>query len=607
MLTQTITYNTSTNFTFDSDLITVSTVLKSSLVDSPGKILAETFDTSTGFTFVTATAEFVGGQFQSVDNLNGATLAVPFTDGATGTSGTGDLEGTLLNNATVTGGRLDASGGLTKHLTYDATGKINAAKGSIEFVWTPNYSVPASTSTIFKFAETSTSTNNQLFIYHDTASALRITSNRSTGTSIHSGVPFGTLFVTVGASYDFSYNWNYVDGVHQLFINGTQQGSTLASSGGRSDDTTSITYLSIANDVYSDAYYDNVITYTEPQHTAAYTSGITIPAYRYLESYAQSPLESTDGSPDGTLVSVDSWVVTGDGSTQFTFNTPAGVAYWYDGAGWTLSSQTYATSNTPAEIIANIISFPFPPNTTEFRYGIVLSDSNTLRYISDLDITYTHQFYSTVPGSCIVNSGVITDQLCCFTQTGATIPAGSTQKFVLNIDGVDQWYDGNGWTVSSGYTEANDYTTVAANIEDVSFSDGENVKVKNWLTSTGTLSSSLVSVSMGYNFAHEAESVTTCVIYGTVGDLAAQGLSSATITASSRDTIVTNNNFLRKSVAATTNTDGEFDISLAETETISKTMDIEIKITDLDGKVKKQKYRSLTIPNQTTAKLEDII
>lgn len=463
-------YSVEGDYNFNpTDIEIVSEEAKLKLQTLAGQNFAEPFTSDTGFTYDSAKSEWPGTQVQQIDLLGGASLAAPFTVDEDATSGDGDLTGTLVNGATVTGGKLDLTGGSTKYLSYDATGKINATKGSIKWKYTHQViGAPGTNEILFRFSNGLGSNNNDLYVYHDTANAFRMTSKTAAGAAVNTAQPFGSKVLTQFQEYEMSYNWDYENGEHRMFIDQVQQGGTLGTvSVLRSDDLTSVAYLGIGDVAYSDGIFDDVVVYPLVKYTTAPPT-YEIPAFRYAEDYVLSPLEVFAGSPDGALQSVSAFTPTGSAGVKFTFNLADGTAYWWNGSAWALSSSTYATSNTSAEILANLLTFNFSSGTTQLRYGVTFENSNSvMNYIDNLSIDYTHQIYSTNDDviSPSTSTRMWTEDFTSFAESVTLGTANTAVQYIMNVNGTKTYWSGSAWVASSNnWATSNTQADITANI-----------------------------------------------------------------------------------------------------------------------------------------------
>ena len=496
------------NYTYDSEKIAVEDgVAKLRLFPFPAQVFSDDFSSDVGFTYDSASVEFTGGRLQQKDLLDGASLAVDFTLSEDGTGGTGDLVGTLHNGASVSGGKLDLSGGLDKYLSYDSTGKINAAVGSIRFKYTPQYSgAPSSTTRLFMISNSEATAHNQLYLYHDTVGAIRVTSKEESGAALQTGYPFGSVLFTAGQEYDISYSWNFITGEHRVFIDGAQQGNTQTQTGVRSNDLVSVQHLSIGHALHSDALYDDLLVYPQVKFVSPPASPYVAPASRYKEAFILSPVETALGSSAGKLLSVDASVIVGSQLIRFAFLDANGVAYWFNltSGQWEQSDRSYAESSEAADIIGNLASFPFIDGTTDFQYGVVFpSEILEQGFIDNLNVEYTHQAYplDSPAISIATDSKLWLEDIFTF-DASEEIQSGTGITYIMVVSGTKTYFDGAAWVPSNDtLAQSNTLLEVSENISTLISGRRKLLGFETKLTSSGELSPSLDFVALNYDAA----------------------------------------------------------------------------------------------------------
>ena len=423
------------------------------------------------------------------------------------------LTGTLFGSASVGSGVLDLTGGGDNGVSYVITGAINAMKGAIRILWTPNYTGnPSSDVQIFMLANSDGSNNNKLILRHDSASAFRMDAWSNGGLALQN-VPFGTKTVTAGVPLIVEFNWNFTPSSeeHEVFIDGVQQGGTQSNARTRDNNLSSITHLEIGG-VNTDHTIGYAYIAKEPLNTAAHTSPSEPSEFEYLEGTNISPLEIANGSPDGTLQDVTAWTISGCAVVlHYTMMDSTGtIHYWYDHAlpGWTLSLGDYATSNIAQDLLDHLASFPWPAAEIQFRYSIVFPDGNTRGCIDNLDIEYTHQIYPTTsPILSIASASRFYSEAISLLEYVAS-EVGGTVGVIMVVDGVKKYYTSS-WVNSNGtLAQSNTLTVAAANIADLLGADvNSQIGMDIFLTSTdGTLSPTVTSVSFTHNKGKEPPS-----------------------------------------------------------------------------------------------------
>jgi len=476
---KTYDFSTETDYNFtDTDIELVAGEAKLKLNDLPAQNFTETFTADTGFTYDSDYIEWTGTQVQQIDLLPGVTMGAPFTADEDGTSGGGDLTGSLVNGATLSGGKLDLTTGdlnNSKYCSYDGVGKVRAQRGAVKFKFTPKTSTPAQDIVLFQIGNNG-NYKNQLFLVWQTTRAIRVTSKTSTGTALQVDVPFGSWTTAIiDQEYEICYNWDFDAGKHEVYIDGVQQGGTVTHTGTRDDDLTSSDYLGIGDLYWSNQIVDDFLIFDEPHKTAPYTAGYSIPEYKYKENYILSPVETATGAPDGTIQSIEAWAETPLAAARYTFNDPdTGQAYWYDHSimSWNISSTEYSECNAGQDLIDHLIEFPFPENAhSDFQYGLCFPESNSVMgYIDNLSVTYTHEIYLTTSPiiSIATCCRAFAEQILSWVSTLDETPANTTVTFIVSVSGTKYWYS-SGWTASNGTAaQSNDSATLTTNISTLS-------------------------------------------------------------------------------------------------------------------------------------------
>ena len=178
----------------------------------------------------------------------------------------------------ISGGKLVLGSGQNNYIRYVAASNANMTyTGTIRFKYTPNYSVmPAGDVNIFNIG---TPTNySWVDIYHVASNsnlAVIITADNGTNIII---TALGAWTWTSGTEYEFELDFDVSNGgISRLFVNGTQFGSNMTTSG--SYTRTGIQqYIQVGAGMNVATHYTNfsirdLIIYNTVQHTSAYTPG----------------------------------------------------------------------------------------------------------------------------------------------------------------------------------------------------------------------------------------------------------------------------------------------------------------------------------------------
>lgn len=378
------------------------------------------FTTPGNYTFDANLIEISGGAARLRDQREllgdgNATFHADYETDEDGNWGDGTLTGTLGGGATVASGRLNLLGGTGKVLDYTATGMINAERGCIRFKYRPGYTGnPAAEQKIFTFSNGNGSGspghNNQFHLHHDTASAWRWDARSNTGALLVNNQGFGTTVLTAGVTYEIEFNWDFTNGQHRLFIDGTQTGGTATSTMNRDDDLTSITHFEFGGLVGTDEAdfeIEDVVWFDTVQHTANYTAGETIPATIYSLLNPTVKFNSTVNSSD--LVSFSETVVkAGSDDIQHTIEVDGQERYW-TGSAWADSNGTFAQTSDAGDIDTNVEALQTQRNNIVPISYLHSDDGSTTPELDLISFTYDIGLPDPTEPSLVSLSGFVYD------------------------------------------------------------------------------------------------------------------------------------------------------------------------------------------------------
>lgn len=601
-LSQTITYDSPGNFTFDSSTIEIAGGLAQlKLTYSAITPFSEDFADDTDFTYNTSTAEFSGGQVQQKDQTpTNATFGATFTTDKNGNWGDGSLTTTLLGSAAISGGKLVCTTSGADGLSVPGIG--NAAftqTGCIRFKITPNYSgAPGANNYLFS----TQGGNNGMYLRHNSSGSLTLVVKNSSGESIIN-TTLGTWLPTAAQEYEFELNFDWAAGATRLFIDGIQNGSTVATVVSR--DASSTFYLGTYSSATggADASYDDLMIFDAVQHTANYTPGYTVPEARYVESFITLPVFTYSGpgnvAPSGIPTSTES------GTPRYIIQG----RYW-DGGAWSISNDTYAQASSKADIVANIATFPDTGSST-IVVDVVFGDSNTQSSVSQIDFTVQGEFYPQDSPPIVANSGVETDGVVSLTEDTA-VSGNDSITYVLNVGGTDNYWNGSAWVTSdTSLAQSNTLAEINTNASALSLGTGQTVKVKALLTSDdGNTTPQLTENVLSYDFAAPVVTeASECVVFGYIRDI----LGDVHATAVELEIINTSTFYYNSTITVppsirrtTANTDGEVDLSVIETATPSTTYLFKLRYTDINNQRKTVTLGNATVPNQTSVNIASL-
>ena len=282
-----------------------------------------------------------------------ATFAANYDNNINGSWGNGVLTGIATGGATVSGGKLDLSGG-GKYITYDAdlNGDMQQT-GTIRMKVTPNYSgTPATTQIFFSIFQSENSINNYVGIYQHTDGNIYILIINSTGATI---INYNQPWVPIsGTQYEIELNFDITAGATRLFVDGIQIGSTQLATGTRSSNIAlmRIGANHLGTNIF-DGYVEDFIVFSTVQHTLNYTPGYNVNKYSTanptIEANVVIRMEGLDGFIE---------TVTKVGADEIKYILKKGLIWYYwSGTAWVESDSTYNQSITATTIGTNKSSF----------------------------------------------------------------------------------------------------------------------------------------------------------------------------------------------------------------------------------------------------------
>lgn len=618
-LTQTINYDDQNNFNFDSDKVEfVGGSARLKIVDAAPANFTQDFSSAVGFTYNAANTEFTGSVVRQKDQRPAnATFLAKFTNDQNGTWGDGSLVGTLGGPATydAINDRVDVIG-VNAYYEINPTSKFNADARifTIRFKFIPNYTGnPASLVTFYEHSEL-VGNQSRFILYHDTASAIRMTVYNAAGGVIIAGAAFGTLVVTSGTEYVMEMNVDLVTGANRLFVNGTQQGLTNVNVGthgpveicrfGSNAGTGSMTI-------------DDVVIFNTVQHTSNHAGSLPWVYSEYVYNADTISLPTFSYALLGTLQELTAGAIVDTNAPKYIINNGVND-YWFNGALWVVSNGTIGESNFGTTLINNLGSFLPPTLTNSLTVKILTSNTITVanqQSTDNLQLTYVGQTYDITNSSILWASEILMDGLDQFLET-AVKPALTEVKYVLTFSNVDYWYNGANWAVSNGsYAQANTAAEIETNKATFSalIGSGGRIKLKAYLhTDDGQATPQLATVQVDYNFYVEPPAENPqCIVYMFAEDL----LNTIDFNAQNAIFYVKNSGFINEGdrlilpfqFQTNFTSFGYAELPVAQTELSQKKIQFWVEYDNLQGTHKKVQFPSIVIPAQVSANLADLI
>jgi hypothetical protein len=483
-------------------------------------------------------------------------------------SGTGVASG----GATITGNRLDLTGGGSKSVSYSAAFFSNLSMiGCIKLKIRPNYSgSPAADYYLYTFADSNVSDINLLSLRHNTSNGnLRLIVYDDAGASAI-GVDLGAWTPVSGTTYEIELNYDFTErlgnneGETKLFVDGSQLGSTIATTVSRSD---SIGLLCVGADragtSNNNCYVEDFIVFDRPQHFVNYTKGYSLEYDKYAETIIELPSFVYVGVKE--ITSLDDLLVNEiSGSPRYIVNDE----YW-TGAAWAASSDTYATASELADIQNNIADIT--PFDTVVVKVIFPSSSEEISRISAVSLEYSDELYSMDNPYIIANTGVQSNGLVSFASINSVVGSDAV-KFVLTVNDVDKYWTGAAWATSTGYAQSNTAAEINTNCASLVLTGGKVVKPKVYLHSDdGSTTPSITSMTTVYAFeGFISETPRTCVVYGFFKDPSGTAQADVVVTAKATSLSYYESVYVTQKIAKTTSdVDGYWGLTLVENETMT--------------------------------------
>lgn len=398
-ITKIINYDNPTNFTFDTDLMEVTT----------GAKLKNVIDTD----------ELFFGDFAIKDLLR--------------VTGGGSATGTLTGGASIITGKLDIPAPVGAFWEMDPTSMIGTDPNIVthRFKVTPGFT-------------TSPPATVQLFIEEDGASKNQIRMQVVVSGNINilfrdnAGGGQGTLVIpgwnpTAGTEYEFELDVNSTTGTQILYIDGLQLGPDHAATFTRDTNIDSIKFgaAGIAGDFKIDDYQ----RFSTLKHAANFASEIprTIPLTTFITT---APTIIEVGFVILEALETFSSVETLPGTDEIKFILQVDLTdFYHDGGSWVPSNGTFAQSNTAVEINTNAAALG---TNKPLRVKALLKSADGTTTPTLTSVTFSFDFFSLASDikKCVV-FGFVFDG--CNPVGGADItfkadPYFDTQNNLVNIN-----------------------------------------------------------------------------------------------------------------------------------------------------------------------------
>jgi hypothetical protein len=595
-----------------SNAVVTGGVAKLALVDNAGLIFANTFDDDTGFTYDSSKAEFTAGTLQQVDKTpTNSLLAAKYTSDANLNwhKNSGSPTGTLNGAPTISGGKIVCTGSQGVHYQDALIGSAAQNTGTIKFKYTPNYTgSPPSNVNLASLIAPSGNNDRILITHSPSGDNFRLTVNSDTGAAIVATAAIGGAFLpTAAQEYEIELAFDVAAGVFRIFVDGALHGTSSPGAYTRGTTATRLVAGATAN-VYNlaEASFDDVVLFSNVQHTATYTPGYSLTDFIYVENKVDGPNFTYTGV--GTVQSVDDGTVVETGSPRYII----GGLYW-NGSVWVASNGSYAQANDSTTALSNLTEIDLGGSGI-LPWAVVFPDSNTQSTVDSFNIEVTGQKYSP-SGYLEPVVGLNVSGLVDYSQT-IVVPAGTDVKVILKIDNILTYHNGSAWVTSNG-SQSNTASEVADNAEDLVLGSNSEIFIRWILTSTeDNATSELQDSTVEYEFGAIETDPDTCIVYGYYRDIAGNPISGASVTFSliraNKEYTEANKNIIEGSVVVTTNSAGYFQSSLIRSSeySLDRQYKIEIKKTSSSLITSKNPDKTLltfAVPDSSTKDITDLL
>lgn len=465
-----IPYTTGANYT-PSDIAKIEADTNAKLKSLTGDTHNFPFTTPSNYTYDSGKVDVTGGnaQLKGVP-YNAETTAYASYDSDIDLDIAGSTAtGTAVGGASITGGKLNLTGGGVRYVSYTGVGNITSLQsGCIRFKYTPDYSgTPPAWYTMVELQHVDGSNYNEIYISHTSINQLYI-QIRGSGAGII-GNYMGVWSVTSGVEYEIELNWDITAGETRLFVDGTQFGTTKTNTG----TITQLNFFKVGSNFNAtekmDAYINDFTIFDTVQHTANYTPGESyyqldnptiVPNTGFVFNVALSTFTETATKPTGT-------------ATKHQLSIDGGTTWkWWSGSAWVTitGGQTdtwYYTneSNSATDINTNIGSIG-TSGTIKTRSYLNTTDEQETPLLSNIYISENTAYstddnlYIDTKDASQIDPTTINSWLAA-TITN-TLPTNTDIRVLFSTDNRVSWltWSVSGWTAPTSATDRTDATSI---------------------------------------------------------------------------------------------------------------------------------------------------
>jgi hypothetical protein len=407
----------------------------------------------------------------------------------------------------------------SSRIEYNITNCINPQQGTIEFWFRPGYMGKPSQKTYFFDFKSGDVQNNRMRLSQDTDGAIRWDSWTNTGSSTINSQGFGSYSFIAGQLYKISFNWDFINEEHRMFINGVQQGLDVTRAQVKDSDKSLLNRYGIpmTSTANPDANFriNNIIIYDEVQYTADYTPDRVVSNTEYLEDRVIHPEFQHIGP--GYINQFLFLDVIGSSNLRFSVEVDRrGYFQYWNGTEWAISDNSYEQGNDLSTFNDNLSSI----DSNQAIYGRVavhFPNSNELAYVNEIIININEDSgYSTDETIIIPVDSISADAISDY-QLELDPVADTYINTIICLNGVHYWFNGSAWVVSNGtLAESNTEQEVKDNLSTLPILNGIEEIRFIWILKTDDsfVTPELQTISINYDFFGVENPISKTIVWG---------------------------------------------------------------------------------------------
>lgn len=605
-LTQILNFDIEDNFSFDATKVKLENSQAQHLpyvYSDPN--FSQAFTSDTGFTYDDAKAEFDSGVLKQI-NQRPANCILGANYSSDGNLNFADYANLAPspNTGTVEDGWYKFAAGAGR-VGYDPNHLIGLGiKGSFKQTIKFKYAgAPGSTQEFMLFAGPGASNlENYTAFRHLSGGQLVLAFYDKNGFAQIEN-QLSSFLPIMDQEVEFLVCWDLTPGSEKTyaFINGVKQNDLCSTGEPCVRDTDLDRFRIRGNNSGVSWWLKDIQFFDDVQETANYTPGYSVPNADYVENAVDLPQFSYDD--ESSIQGFDGMTSTETGSVKYVVNGK----YW-DGDSWEDSDNSYAQASSKADIAANIGTLSV---SDTLDVTAVFTDLNTISNVDQVDFPWTGVPYRLDNPTIENDSGIDADEITLI-EEDSTIAGSDLVKYNIKIAGIYCYHNGAAWTVTDGqtYGESNTIAEINAALSSLDLSDGPEVHLLMFMHSDdGSTTPKISAVAIGYNFANpDAESINECMVYTSLQDiLGVTDVTDATLIVENPEAFFHGETVIRRSIKEIgVDINGDFKISLTETETVSQKMHFRLRYKDETGNLINHFFGKAVVPNKSQESLSNL-